>query len=246
VLAIHSPPVKRRWLLGGAAACMACVLLGDSRGPLASGLVVALYFLVSKRQKAVQWVAGLLPLLPVILVAGLNLIAGLGVASIFSRAGGGSGGSFATATGRTQFWSDAWHVLQHPSLQEVIGWGANGQVSSGASKLWAYSFRGILANPASANVHDLVLQTIFDAGLIGLLALAIAVFAALRTLADDVEIDRASPARALRAMLIALVISGITEASPTYLAPQALITMLLLMGAAAGLRMDTDRRTVFA
>ena len=46
-------------------------------------------------------------------------------------------------------------------------------------------------------------------------------------------------------MLIVLILSGITEASPTYLAPEALVMMLLLFGAAAAVLMDAPPRPMF-
>ena len=64
---------------------------------------------------------------------------------------------------------------------------------------------------------------------IGLVALAVAAFLSARAFSKDFEIDRASPARALLAMLVVLILSGITEASPTYLAPENLVMMLLVL-----------------
>jgi hypothetical protein len=242
VLAMYRTGPTRRWLVLSAIACAFCVLLGDSRGPLASGLAVILYFLFSKRQRAAAWVAGLLPVLPILLVAVLNLLVAIGASSALSR---GSGGNFATATGRTQIWSVAWHFLASAGPKDLVGWGANGHLSSGASNGWAYLFRGLLVDPATANTHDLVLQSIFDMGIIGLLALAVAAFMSARAFAKDFEIDRASPARALLAMLVVLILSGITEASPTYLAPENLVMMLLLFGAAAAVLMDAPPRPMF-
>jgi len=242
VLAMYRTGATRRWLILAAIACTLCVLLGDSRGPLASGLAVILYFLVSKRQRAATWVAGLLPVLPILLVAVLNLVVAIGASSALSR---GSGGNFATATGRTKIWSVAWHYLATAGPKDLVGWGANGHLSSGASNGWAYLFRGLLVDPATANTHDLVLQSIFDMGIIGLLALAVAAVMSARAFAKDFEIDRASPARALLAMLVVLILSGITEASPTYLAPENLVMLLLLFGAAAAVLMDAPPRPIF-
>jgi O-antigen ligase len=242
VLAMYRGGATRRWLVLAAIASAFCVLLGDSRGPLASGLAVILYFLFTQRQRAAAWVAGLLPVLPILLVAVLNLLVAIGASSTLSR---GNGGNFATATGRTKIWSVAWHFLASAGPKDLVGWGANGQLSSGASNGWAYLFRGLLVDPATANTHDLVLQSIFDMGIIGLLALAAAAFMSARVFARDIEVDRASPARALLAMLIVLILSGITEASPTYLAPEALVMMLLLFGAAAGVLMDAPPRPMF-
>ncbi len=242
VLAMYRGGKTRRWLVLAAIACAFCVLLGDSRGPLASGLAVILYFLFSKRQRAAAWVAGLLPILPILLVAILNLLVTLGVSSSLSR---GNGGSFATATGRTQVWSVAWHFLASAGPKDLVGWGANGHLSSGASNGWAYLFRGLLVDPATANTHDLVLQSIFDMGIIGLVALAVAALMSARAFAQDFAIDRASPARALLAMLVVLILSGITEASPTYFAPENLVMMLMLFGAAAAVLMDAPPRPMF-
>ena len=242
VLAMYRTGATRRWLIIAAIACAVCVLLGDSRGPLASGLAVILYFLFSKRQRAATWVAGLLPVLPILLVAVLNLVVAIGASSALSR---GDGGNFATATGRTKIWSVAWHYLATAGPKDLVGWGANGHLSSGASNGWAYLFRGLLVDPATANTHDLVLQSIFDMGIIGLVALAVAAVMSARAFAKDYEIDRSSPARALLAMLVVLILSGITEASPTYLAPENLVMMLLLFGTAAAVLMDAPPRPIF-
>jgi O-antigen ligase len=77
------------------------------------------------------------------------------------------------------------------------------------------------------HAHDLALQTVLDAGLIGLAVLTVVVTMALRRLAR-----LGNPALALVAMLVTVILCGATEVTPTYYSQEALIMTLLAMGVA--------------
>ncbi len=217
-----------RWVTAaGAAACAVCVLLVDSRGPLAVALAVILYFALSRRARGTSALAYVLPLLPVLVVAGLSMLDSFGVSDLLGR----NGTDFATGTGRTYIWQASWDLLSHPHLQHLIGWGVNGHTTSLASLHWAWLFRGVVEDPTTAPTHSLVLQTIFDMGYIGLALLIAAVALAIRSLVRAVD----SPAVALLAALVVILLCGATEISTSPYAQESLAMLLMILGAAAGL-----------
>jgi hypothetical protein len=76
---------------------------------------------------------------------------------------------------------------------------------------------------------------VFDTGYLGLAILVLAVGTTWRRLQEQLNLDYNSPVLALMGIIIVTVISGATEVSPTYYTQEALLELLLIMGAAAGL-----------
>ena len=122
--------------------CLYEVISGDSRTTLAAALVVVLVFVVWRRFAGAPWIAGVMAFFPLIVIGALELLSSSGVANLLSRGSDGQTNfnSFATGTGRLYVWRGAWEVIKHFSLQDVIGWGAAGQIPSLASTHYAFVF----------------------------------------------------------------------------------------------------------
>jgi hypothetical protein len=229
MLVRRSPHVPRRLALLLAAGCLAGLLLGDSRGSLLIAIAVVLWFVFSARIRAASGVAVLVPVLPLLLLTVLGLVAGTAFDTSLSRSGSGD---LATGTNRLYIWQGAWDVIKHPAVDAVWGWGAGGQITSGASLNYAYLFTGV-ADPTTMPAHSLVLQTLLDGGYIGLLILLAVLASSITSLARITRARPRSGSGPLLASVVTIVLAGTTEVAPTYYAQEAFITMLLAVGAAA-------------
>lgn len=219
--------------------CFYEVLSGDSRTTLAIALAVVLIFVIWRRFAGAPWIAGVMAFFPLIVIGALNVLASSGVAGLLSRGGNGQTNfdSFTTGTGRVFLWRGAWDVIKHFSLQDVIGWGAAGQIPSLASTHYAFVFPH---QPLAYTVftHDVVLQTILDEGYLGLLILVVLLWRTFVLLRRHLRFNPRSPASALVAMLLVIVLSGATEVSPSYYSEEVLLMVFLIAGAAAALSLE--------
>jgi O-antigen ligase len=239
---LYSPSLLSRrlvWLT--ITACVYCLLLGDSRGALlVAGVVIVLF--VRRIRISATVVAGIVPLLPLIVIGVLALLANTGVNGSLSR-GSSATQDVTTASGRLYIWEGSWEVLKHWNFQEFYGWGAAGHYTSGASQHYAYILSSSPEATKTLFTHNLVLQMLFDTGYIGLIILIVAVWSTWRLLTNYLDVNPKSPVVALMAMLLVILLSGATEVSPTYYSQEALLAVLMIMGAAAGLK-STARQTV--
>jgi hypothetical protein len=228
VLAHRSRRTSLRLACAGfAVASLYCLLLGDNRGSLLIAAVVIIVFLLFKRLTAVRVVALLIPVFPLLVVWWLKLISSSSLVTTFSR----NGENLATGTNRLYIWEGAWGILQHPSIHWLYGWGAGGQITSGASRSYAYIF-GNLPTALTENTHNVVLQTMLDGGAIALLALIAACFAAMTNLSRAADEPVCA---ALLASLLVVVLSGLTEDAPSYYTQEVLLIVLFALGAAAAI-----------
>jgi hypothetical protein len=216
--------------------CLYEVVSGDSRATLLWAFLVVALFALRRRFAGAPWIAFAIPFSPLIVIGALRVVSSTGLAAVLNRSGGGQTnfGSLATGTGRVYIWRGAWQVIQHFQLQDLIGWGAAGQIPSGASSHYAFVFPG---NPLAYTVftHNAALQAILDEGYIGLAILVAVIWRTFVLLARHVRAEPNSPAAALVAMLLVSVLSGATEVSPSYYAEEILLMVFLIAGAAAAL-----------
>jgi hypothetical protein len=223
--------------------CLFEVISGDSRATLAAALVVVLVFAVWRRFDGAPWIAGVMAFFPLIVIGGLGLLSSSGVATLLSRGSNGQTNfdSFSTGTGRVYIWRGAWEVIKHFSLQDVIGWGAAGQIPSLASTHYAFVFP---TEPLAYTVftHNVVLQTILDEGYIGLLILVVLIWRTFVLLRRHLRLNPRSPAAGLVAMLLVIILSGATEVSPSYYSEEVLLMVFLIAGAAAALALEPGAR----
>ena len=230
VLRVSRPDLLPRLIAWPAAlVCVYEVLAGDSRATLLWAVVITAVFLIRRGFRGLPVIAWALPFFPMIVIGLLDLIASSGIAQVLSRGNGGQNnlGSIATGTGRVYIWQGAWSVIRHLRLQDLIGWGAAGQVPSGASTHYAFVFPG---QPLAYTVftHNSSLQAILDEGYLGLLILVVLLWRTFVLLKRHLAAVPDSPARALVAMLLVIVLSGATEVSPSYYSEEGLLLVLLI------------------
>jgi O-antigen ligase len=212
-----------RWV---AAACVACSLYGaaysDTRAAVLAAVVVLALLAVFKRIQAIRLLAIVVPLSPFVVTWLIGGLTSLGIAEYVSR----RGNDFSSGTNRFYIWQGALKVLRHFSPDQIIGWGTGGHISSGASLNYAYLFHR-LPDPASTPSHNFMIQTVLDTGYIGL-ALTVTLFAmTLIRLERARREDPGSPVTAVLAMMLVVMIAGLTEALPTTTVGQETLLLTL-------------------
>lgn len=206
------------------------LVLSDTRAALIICLLVAAWFAWGKRTIGARWIALAVPILPLALMWLITRNENNLIGSLLSR----DAGDFATGNGRTKVWTLAWNTVGQWTPEHIFGWGANGQITSGASFDYAHVFGG-QKQPWRFSTHDIALQMILDMGVVGLLALMLAVFVSTSALQEYMRGTRRTPAPALLAVIVTAILCGVTEVSPSYGTQEALLATLLAMGGAVGL-----------
>jgi O-antigen ligase len=219
---------RRLFSAASAVVCLYGALASDSRAALLLTLAVVLLFAIAPRIRTAAGLSILLPLSPVLLIATLSFISSSGLVTLFSR----TGDDLLTGSGRLQIWKAAFDVLKRPSLEQTFGYGASGQVTSGAYSHYAYLF-GPTRTGSTFTVHNLALQTVLDTGYVGLIVLVGAVVVAGVRLERLGRLSPHSPVPAALAILLVLLFSGTTEALPTYNFLDTLVLAILVLAAGA-------------
>jgi O-antigen ligase len=228
-LSYRSRGAQRLVAVSGILASIPTILLVDSRGPLAYALLaLAIVAFVPRRSmRGIAFIPLLLPIAPAIILFVAGQVGSL--SSSLSRNAGN--GSFVTATGRSKIWSTVVHFLSHPHAEDLIGYGAYGQVRSGLGAQYAYLFRYV-EHPEFANVHNIALQTVLDMGYIGLVVYLFFLMVVINSARVSHQRAGTPESAALLAALIALSLFGASEALPG-LAGVYLLFSLLVLGCAA-------------
>jgi O-antigen ligase len=229
VLAYRSHGRQRLVALGGVLVSIPTILLVDSRGPLAYALLALIMLILLPRwaRRAVAIVPMLLLVAPAIILFVVGQLGSL--SSVLSRNQGN--GSFLTATGRSKIWSIVVHFLSHPRAEDLIGWGAYGQIKSGVAAQYVYLFR-YTEDPEFTSVHSIALQTILDMGYIGLAIFVVFLMVVINSARVSYEKANTPESAALLVALIALSLFGSSEALPG-LAGLYLVVSLLVLACAA-------------
>jgi O-antigen ligase len=190
-------------------------------------IVVVASFSVGRRFLGAGLVA-LLPLSPFLVIGVAGLLANTGAVAALSR----TGNDVVTATGRLYIWRPVISFLEHPHAEQLIGYGANGQVTSGVSASYAYLFMSdqTVSNPTTVTTHNIVLQTILDYGYIGLVVIGALVAVAVTRLWRASRRYPASPFPAVLALFTVIMLNGMTEALPSYTFLDVLVPVLVIMG----------------
>jgi O-antigen ligase len=212
--------------------CLYGVLATDSRAPLFLALAVILLFIVRKRIRAAKGLAVIVPLSPVLLLAGLSFVSGSGFLGRLSR----QSGDLSTGNNRLYIWRAVFGVIGQANGHLIFGYGGFGQVKSGVAYQYAYIFGDSLASQ-SHSAHNIALQTVLDSGYSGLFVLVAVVIAALRVLERSLRVTPQSAVQAAMALLLVTILSGATEALPSYLFPDTLALFVFVLAAAGGSRL---------
>jgi O-antigen ligase len=234
ILALRTKGLERRAGVVGAATCFVALLLTDTRAALILAIAVIALMTIIKRTRVALLLAVVIPLSSWIVAVVLSFLSAAGLATAITR----SPKDVSTGNGRTIIWEAAQHQFGTSDVfHTLFGYGANGQVTSGASRQYAYLFEG-LPSPLFVHVHNLGLQMLLDMGVAGLALLVIAVVLGLDRLERINKLSPRSPVAALIGALLMLYLTGSTEPSPTYRTQETLVFALLLLSAAAGLAMQ--------
>lgn len=236
LLAIFSDAFPRRLTIPLAAVSAYGALATDSRTSILISLVVIALTVAAPRLRTATAATLLLGLAPILLISLLGQVGG----GVFSELTRNKTEQASTLNGRFFIWKGAWDVAGELNSHTLVGWGAFGQVTSGASRNYAYLFRAT-PDPTKYTAHNIVLQTILDGGYLSLVVFLIAVLLALRGLERAIRGERrglrapprVSPLAALRASLLVVLFTGVTEALPDYTSYDCLALVLVAFGAAA-------------
>ena len=200
---------QRKLAIAGAVFSLYAILAIDSRGAMLFGvLAIAVVTLVPHaRRRGLSWIAVALPLMLAIAVTTLGALSG--PAQLDRETAGGS--SIDTGSSRLVVWREVSDTITQPRLETLVGWGRNGQLTSGASVGYAYLFRGQF-EPLLASAHNALLQTLLDIGLVGALCVILLSAVMLRQFARG----NAGPLSvALLAGALAALLVGTVDASST-------------------------------
>ena len=227
VLAVRRRSSRRIPLLA-AAVCLYGVLATDSRGPFLLAIAAVLLFVMLRRVRT-SGIALILPVSPVIVLSVLGFLAGSSHAGILSR----HNGDVVTANNRVFIWHTAIDFIKTLNGKLFVGYGANGQIASHVSDGYAYLFNGT-PDPTAYTTHNIALQTVLDSGYIGLLVFVVLVIAAIRALEKAVRNAVHSAAAPVLALLLVIVLSGFTEALPSYIFLDTFVLFVITVAAAVG------------
>jgi O-antigen ligase len=232
ILALRVGRPSRLVTVPAAGLCAYATLMSDSHAALLIAVGIVVLFAVLPRARRFSGIAVIATISPAIVLASLGFVSSLGVGFI----GRGNGNDIATANDRVYIWQAAWNAIKQSDLYHLlVGYGAYGQLTSGASRNYASIFEGVTAAPLLNTVHDLPLQAMLDGGLVALVALVLLGVAAFSSLSRVAAKAPSPPIQALSAILIVFLLNGATEALPSYLFPESLDAVLLVAGAALAL-----------
>jgi O-antigen ligase len=227
VLAVRFRRSRRIRIAAIAAAAIAfyCVLATDSRGSLVAVVVAILCALWLPRSRAGR---ALLFVPVVVLVVSpwfvLDLAHWLGENSALGGALSRTASTLGTASDRQFVWSPALQLIHQMPSSLIFGYGSFGQTTSGVSAGYAYLFHGQAQAAATTSLHNLMLQTVFDSGLVGFAAFVGIVWVSVRRLARTATVE--PTAAAALAGVLYFVLAGYTEATPAIYSPDALVAFI--------------------
>jgi O-antigen ligase len=232
ILALRVRRPSRVVTVSAALLCAYATLLSDSHAALLIALGLVLLFALRPHARRFSPVVVAAVASPAIVVGAVGLISTLGLQFVSRENGNG----ITTVDGRLRIWEAAWDAIKGSDLYHILfGYGAFGQLTSGASRNYASIFEGVTTEPLLNTVHDLPLQTMLDGGILAiaaLLALGFAIFSSLGRVAAKAP---SAPVQALSAIVIVLLLNGATEALPSYLFSESLATVMLVAGGALAL-----------
>jgi O-antigen ligase len=215
------------------------ILATDARGALLCSMVAIILVLLVGRRCALACLAFFVPATTAIVSSVLGVVAHTSLVGTFSR----NGNDLVTASDRTLIWHAVLTFLSHPSLTQLYGYGASGQISSGANLGYEYLFYGT-TDPSSYSAHNFMLQTVLDIGYMGLLVFIVLLYLTARRLQKMIIVPGSFPAEALLCTLVYFVLNGATDPSPSLYTIETLYFFLLTVTCAATVHVSGKRKKV--
>jgi O-antigen ligase len=237
ILALRTTGPARRYPIVLLLAALYGLFATDARGALLSSLGATALILVLGRRRVVAGIAIFVPFTTAIVRFVLGIVASTSLVGTFSR----EGDNLLTASNRTVIWNAVDNFLTSSSPSQLYGYGANGQISSGASLGYEHLFAAA-AHPSQYTAHNFMLQTVLDTGYIGLLVFVLLLYLAARRLQRVVALHDSIGSRALLGVLIFVVFAGATDSTPMIYTPETLYFFLLIVTCAAAVRVASERR----
>jgi hypothetical protein len=241
VSAVALTRMKGRLQLAGAVGLVASLyglFAADSRGPLLFALAVSGALLVAPRviRSGASGLPLVIPFGPSIIVAVLSLLAGTSASATFAR----GNFDFASATGRTDVWGAVLDFLGRFDVQQLVGWGFGGQLTSGVSYTYSYvvSTNG---RPEFATAHNFLLQSIIDVGYLGTAVFVLAFVLALQNAARRWRGALDPEVGIVLGILLFLLLAGTLESTPGAGTPTAFTAFVLVVACGFSYRGEVAR-----
>jgi hypothetical protein len=238
ILAIKTTGRQRQIAAFLVVASLYALLETDARAALVAALAAVILAVLLGRRRVIAALAFVVPFTTAIMSVALGLIAQTSLVTTLSR----KGDDLVTATDRTVIWHAVLSFLSHPSLTQIYGYGANGQITSGANSGYVYLFWGT-ANPSVYSAHNFMLQTVLDIGYGGLLVFVMLLYLTARRMQQMIVVSDQAPAMALLGALIYFIINGATDTSPSIYSPETIYLFVLIITCAAAIRLHRRRQT---
>lgn len=217
VAAIISIRQKPHWYLWAGSVAGVVVILGcNSRTPILVAVPTIAFLLIAPRmtRRLAPYAVSVVMLLPFFIVQAQSVLrwAAELVASSSYLARGNNIEEIVGLSSRDAIWThsiDYWGVHVTETTQQLFGFGFLGHASSGAAASYN-SGVSYLTDRNALTMHNSVLQTVFDAGLVGAVILLGLVFFTVRRYGRD---------QALLPMLAVAMMVGLSGALEVTLAP---------------------------
>lgn len=145
--------------------CLIFLLILDSRGSIASVILVTGTCLVLKNSRflggltLVIWCS---PFIPFFVLSALALVSQSSIGENISREENDN--DLATGNGRSIIWEHCVDAVRSPELAHFFGYGQVGHIRSGVAQKWSWKFPDYVA-------HNFFFQCFFDLGYVGVLFL---------------------------------------------------------------------------
>lgn len=197
---------------------LAGLFLVDSRSALVSVplalLISTLLTRVPFARKYLLLASILLPLVPLLMVGLIQLIEYSDLAALLQRQSGFAQ-RLGVASGRENIWLGVMHILAQLDPLHIVGYGAYGQVISGASKEYSWVFGQFGTSLATA--HNASLQVILDMGYLGLAVWVLMIYNLQQAWIGGLKFDSFSgSAQLFGATCICFIVSGFFDVSTTF------------------------------
>lgn len=206
---------------------LAGVILADSRASLAVALVTCLAIVCMRRLNShLRWLPAVVFLMPLVLYGANAVLKNTSAQTLIARDGFGQ--QLGPLTGRDLVWKSAIDVFADAHPIHLVGYGASGQITSGATRGYAWIF----AEPAWASRHSLhnaALQVTIEIGYIGLVLWLLLWWRLMRSLAARWRKGHSVETSVLTSMAVFIALGGVMEVSGTPSYPDVFAIFILLV-----------------